>query len=414
MEKPIIVIGAGICGLCTAVWLRRAGHDVLLLDQSEPGMGASYGNAGLLAQWAVVPLNEPSIWKNIPRYLIDPMSPLFLKWGYVPKLMPWLVEFLSNANEKSAKRTSSALATLVSDSVEQHKLLTKGTSARAWITESKFSYAYPNKSAFEKDAYGWAIKAALGLVPEILTDGEVQEEEPICGSMIKCLAVLKGQGHINNPLGYVRELAKVFESLGGRFLLAKVLDFERDGDTIEAVLTDQGRFACVKTVVTAGIWSKNLMKKLGLNVPLETERGYHVMYKEPSQVPNNPMMITTGKFAVTPMQEGLRCAGTVELGGVELKPSKAPIRLLRRKVSQAFPNLSYESSEEWMGFRPSTPDSLPLIGELGNSGIFTAFGHQHVGITAGAKTGRLIADMIDRKMPNIDMSPYHPDRYASR
>ena len=138
------------------------------------------------------------------------------------------------------------------------------------------------------------------------------------------------------------------------------------------------------------------------------------MYKKPSQVPNNPMMITIGKFAVTPMQEGLRCAGTVELGGTDLKPSKAPIRLLRRRVSQAFPNLKYESSVEWMGFRPSTPDSLPLIGELRNSGIFTAVGHQHIGITSGAKTGRMIADMIDRKMPNINMKPYDPDRYATR
>ena len=414
MAKRIIVIGAGICGVSTAIWLRRAGHDVLLLDRSQPGMGASYGNAGLLAQWAIVPLTEPGIWKNIPKYLIDPMSPLFLKWRYLPKLMPWLTEFLSYANEKSAKRTSEALMPLVADAVEQHKSLTKGTPAGTWITDSKFSYAYTDASAFKKDAYAWAIKAAGGMIPEILTDEEVQEEEPICGPLIKCLAVLKGQGHIFNPLGYVRELSKVFESMGGRFLLAKVLDFERVGETIEAIVTDKGRLKCQKTVITAGIWSKNLMRKVGLDVPLETERGYHVTYKKPSQVPKNPMMIAIGKFAVTPMQEGLRCAGTVELGGIDLMPSRAPVSLIRHRVMQAFPNLTYETSEEWMGFRPSTPDSLPVIGELGNSGIFTAFGHQHVGITAGAKTGRMIADLIDRKVPNIDLEPYHPSRYAAR
>ena len=168
MAKPIIVIGAGICGVSTAIWLRRAGHDVLLLDKSQPGMGASYGNAGLLAQWAIVPLSEPGIWKNIPKHLIDPMSPLFLKWRYLPKLMPWLREFLSYANEKSAKRTSEALVPLVTDAVEQHKSLTKGTPAETWIIDSKFSYAYTDKSAFKKDGYAWAIKASGGMIPEIL------------------------------------------------------------------------------------------------------------------------------------------------------------------------------------------------------------------------------------------------------
>ena len=137
------------------------------------------------------------------------------------------------------------------------------------------------------------------------------------------------------------------------------------------------------------------------------------MYKSPSEMPRNPMMITIGKFAVTPMAEGLRCAGTVELGGIKLGPSKAPIRLIRRRVSEVFPNLTYENREEWMGFRPSTPDSLPLIGEIAQSGIYTAFGHQHVGLTAGAKTGRLISDIVSKRMPNIDMSPYDPNRYAA-
>lgn len=414
MSKPIIVIGAGICGVSTALWLRRSGHNVILMDKAKPGMGASYGNAGLLAQWAIVPITEPSLWKQIPKYLIDPMSPLFVKWRYVPKLFPWLVEFLKNANTDMASKTTSALVPLLTDSVLQHKILTEGTPAQSWIADSKFSYAYRNKASFEKDAFSWACKKEAGMVPDIITGSNVQDVEPICGPAIKCLAVLSGQGHVLSPLGYVSELAKVFQNLGGTFIQTDVQDFEKDADKISAVLTDQGRFECHKIVVTAGIWSKPLMTKLGLNVPLETERGYHVMYKNPSKMPKNPMMMTTGKFGVTPMTEGLRCAGTVELGGIHLRPSKAPIKLLRRRVAEAFPNMTYEGTEEWMGFRPSTPDSLPLIGELGQSGIFTAFGHQHVGMTAGPKTGRLIADMIDKRTPNIDMSPYNPARYAER
>ncbi|MGB2409225.1 MAG: NAD(P)/FAD-dependent oxidoreductase, partial [Paracoccaceae bacterium] len=257
----------------------------------------------------------------------------------------------------------------------------------------------------------WAMKKTAGFIPEVLTGAAVREHEPILGPAISCLAVLKGQGHILNPLGYITELAAVFAHMGGKFIQTKVQDFERSGDKIQAVLTDQGRFECEKIVVTAGIWSRALMVKLGLTVPLETERGYHVIYKNPSEMPRNPMMMTTGKFGVTPMSDGLRCAGTVELGGIELGPSKAPIKLLRRRVAEAFPKLRYEATEEWMGFRPSTPDSLPLIGELGKSGIFTAFGHQHIGLTAGPKTGRLIADIIDQRSPNMDMRPYDPQRY---
>ena len=414
MSNPIVVIGAGICGASCALWLRRCGHDVLLLDKSEPGMGASYGNAGLLAQWALVPVNEPSLWRNIPRYLIDPMSPLFVKWRYLPKLTPWLFAFLKNATSATSSQTSQALVPLLSDAVEQHKSLTKGTKAQNWIADSKFSYAYRNRAAFEQDAAGWAIKSAAGMTPEVLTGSEVRDEEPICGPMIKCLAVLSGQGHIQNPHGYVQSLVNAFEEIGGKFIQADVIDFERDGDGLRAVITKRGRIKCNKAVVTAGIWSKPLATKLGLKVPLETERGYHVMYKSPSEMPRNPMMMTIGKFSVTPMADGLRCAGTVELGGINLGPSKAPIRLIRRRVSELFPNLTYENSKEWMGFRPSTPDGLPLIGEIAQSGIFAAFGHQHVGLTGGAKTGRLISDIISQRIPNIDMSPYDPNRYAAR
>lgn len=414
MSKPIIIIGAGICGVSAALWLQRSGHDVILMDKSKPGMGASYGNAGLLAQWAIVPVTEPGLWGKIPRYLFDPMSPLFMKWRYLPKILPWLAEFLPKANAASAKATTDALIPIVLDSVEQHKALTNGTSAQNWIAESKFSYAYRDIKGFEKDAYGWACKEAAGLIPEVITGANVQDHEPICGPAIQCLAVLSGQGHILNPLGYITELCALFIDLGGRFIQTDVQDFERTGEKISAVFTDQGRFDCDRIVVTAGIWSKPLMAKLGLKVPLETERGYHVMFKNPSELPKNPMMMTTGKFGVTPMAEGLRCAGTVEFGGIRLGPSKAPIRLLRHRVTEAFPNLTYESTEEWLGFRPSTPDSLPLIGEIGQSGIFTAFGHQHIGLTAGPKTGRLIADIIDKRSPNIDMSPYDPGRYAGR
>ena len=150
---------------------------------------------------------------------------------------------------------------------------------------------------------------------------------------------------------------------------------------------------------------------LGLKVSLEAERGYHIIFENPSEIPRNPMLMTEGKFGVNPMEMGLRCAGTVELGDHHSGPSDAPIRLIKNYTKKAFPNLTYSSTQEWMGFRPSTPDSIPLIGQVGQSGVFTGFGHQHIGLTAGPKTGRLLAQLITGQIPNIDMSPYTPERY---
>ena len=411
MTNPIIVVGAGMNGISAAIWLQRAGHQVILMDKGKPGMGASFGNAGLIAQWAVTPVTTPDLWRHIPGYLLNPNKAFFLKWGYLPRLAPWLTRFLSHANDGDTRRISAALRPILCDAVDQHKSLVHGTGVEKWIAESKFSYAYKTRKDFEDDALSWELKALAGFRPTVLTGPDVRDEEPILGPAYQCLAVLDGHGHITNPGQYIQELTDHFVASGGRFIETEVLDIIRDNGRVMAIETTQGSFPCSHAVLTAGIWSKELMAKLGLKVPLETERGYHVTYENPSEMPRNPMMITSGKFGVNPMSTGLRCAGTVELGDHHAGPSKSPLRLIRKYVKEAFPNLTYSGTQEWMGFRPSTPDSLPLIGELDRSGIFLGFGHQHVGLTAGPKTGRLIAQMIDGTSPNIDMSPYTPDRF---
>lgn len=412
-QKPIIIVGAGMVGVSTAIWLQRAGYEVILMDKGAPGSGASFGNAGLLAQWAIAPVTSPTLWREAPKLLLNPNSPLFMKWSYFPKLLPWLGQYLSHANDAATKRIVSKLIPMLSDAVDQHKSLVRGTPLEHWISDSKFSYAYKTKAHFDADAYTWGLKGQAGFAPVLVTGRDVQDCEPILGPNTQCLAVLEGQGHITNPGQYITELATYFTAQGGRFVNAKVRDFQLSNGQISKVETDQGAFKCDQVVITAGIWSKDLMRKLGLKIPMETERGYHVVFENPSVMPRNPMMITAGKFGVNPMDMGLRCAGTVELGDHHAGPSKAPIRLLRRFAKDAFPDLTYSSTTEWMGFRPSTPDSVPLIGQIGTTGIYTGFGHQHVGLTAGPKTGRLIAQMIKGETPNIDMSPYAPERYLN-
>ncbi|ANP35909.1 FAD-binding oxidoreductase [Phaeobacter gallaeciensis] len=413
MSAPqTIVIGAGIVGAATAIWLRRAGHEVTLIDKGEPGMGASYGNGCILASCAIVPVTTPGLLPKGPKYLMDPNFPLFMRWSYAPKLVPWLVKYLSHANDGDTRRIAKGLTNVIGDSVEQHQALTRGTPAAKWVQESDYCFAYENRAAFDADKYVWDLRREAGFVPELIEGAEVQEREPILAPEMKLLAVMKNHGFILNPGKYVQDLVKLLQEMGGRFVQAEVKDFDLSGGRISAVDTDKGRFECREAVLATGVWSKPLMQKLGLNVPLEAERGYHIVFKGPSQTPNNPMMLASGKFVATAMDQGLRCAGVVEFGGLSEEKSKAPLALLRRKVKQCFPQMVAESEEEWLGYRPAPSDSLPLIGEVGSTGVYAAFGHHHVGLTGGAKTGRMVADMIAGQPSNIDLRPYEPDRFA--
>ena len=181
---------------------------------------------------------------------------------------------------------------------------------------------------------------------------------------------------------------------------------------MSAVQTNQEPLPCDNVVLATGVWSKPLMKQLGLSIPLETERGYHVVFEDAKGGPAMPVMVAAGKFVATPMAKGLRCAGIVEFGGLDAGPSKAPFALLRKQVKAAFPRLEAANEVEWQGHRPAPSDSLPLIGQVGQTGIFTGFGHHHIGLTGGPKTGRLLAQLITGQRPNMDLSPYDPARFA--
>ncbi len=408
----IIVIGAGILGVSTAIWLQRNGHRVTLVDQDAPGQAASYGNSGLLAGWAIAPITSPSLWWDAPRMLVSSRQPLFVQWRKLPAMTPWLARLMSNATDKKTRKIAHNLAPLLTDTVDQHRALAAGTPVETWINDSKINFVYRNLKAFHADAYSFRIKEAAGLKADIITGRAVQDEEPMLGSSVQCIAQMSGHGHITDPGTYVAKLAGYFAAQGGTFLQTRVNGFDYHKGRISQVQTDMGALECDRIVVTAGIWSKDLMKKLGLSIPMQAERGYHVIYKNPSQTPRNPMLIADGKFGVNPMDMGLRFAGTVELGDHHAPASNAPIRLIEHYVKRIFPNLTCAEKDTWMGFRPTLPDSTPMIGEIGSTGVFTGFGHQHVGLTGGPKTGRLLAQMISGTPPNIDMSPYAPDRFS--
>lgn len=344
--------------------------------------------------------------------LMNPNFPLFMRWGYLPKLLPWLLKYLSYANDGDTRRISAGLSHIVGDSVDQHKALVSGTRAADWVTDSDYSFAYTDRAAFEADAYTWALRKEAGFEP-VLTEGDaLREREPNLSDQIGCLASMRDHGYIRDPGGYVKALARVFEEAGGHIVQAEIRDIEQTDGKASAVLTDQGRFACDRLVLATGVWSGPLMKKLGLSIPLESERGYHIIFRDAEGGPSHPIMVASGKFVATPMAAGLRCAGVLEFGGLEAGPNTTALDLLRAKTREAFPNLRYDEEIEWLGHRPAPSDSLPLIGELRDTGIYAAFGHHHIGLTGGAKTGRLVAGLIAGKPQNTDLSAFDPMRFG--
>lgn len=409
-----VVIGAGINGVAAAIWLARAGQRVTLVDRLAPGEGTSHGNAGVLASCAIVPVTTPGLMGKVPGMLMDADSPLFMRWSYLPKMLPWLTQYVANANDSDTRRIAGDLKFIIGDSVEQHQDLAGNTAADQWLVPSDYQFAYRSREDFEADAYVWNLRRENGFVPDILEGAAVQEKEPALGPSIGLLAVMReGHGHVRSPGRYVKSLAEVFRELGGTLMQAEVQGFEMVGDRLRAVNTDQGSLACDNAVLATGIWSTTLGRQVGIKIPMESERGYHVIFKEPSQCVSVPTMIASGKFVATPMHDGMRCAGIVEFGGLHNGPSRKPIELLMRQITQLMPTLEYSDTVEWMGHRPAPTDSLPFIGQVRATGIYTAFGHQHIGLTGGAKTGRLVAELICGEQDGSRLSAFRPDRFQN-
>ncbi len=399
--------------MSTGIWLRRSGVDVTIVDRLGAGEGTSHGNAGVLAAAAMVPVTTPGLIRKAPRYLADPAFPLFLRWTYLPKLIPWLLRYLSHANDSDTRRIARDLAPIVTDSVTQHKSLVSDLGLQDWVSESDYCFAYRNRAAFDAESYTWALRREAGFEPQLIEGADVRDYEPNIGREINLIAALKEHGFIRDPGGYVKALAHAFEKQGGKIRIAEVKDFELSNGAVRGVDTDQGRITCDKLVLATGVWSKPLMRKLGLNIPLESERGYHIVYENATGGPSRPTMIASGKFVATPMAQGVRCAGIVELGGTEAGASKAPLKLLRKQARETFPNMVATAEIEWLGHRPAPSDSLPLIGEIGESRVFTAFGHHHIGLTGGPKTGRLVAGLVTNQPTNMDLSAYAPQRFGT-
>ena len=413
-KKTIAIVGAGIVGVSTAIWLQREGHDVVLIErESQAGEGTSFGNGGVLASCSIVPVTVPGLMKKAPGMLFSPNQPLFLKWGYLPRLAPWLRKYLSHANEADVRRIAAAVKGVVGDSLQDHLALATGTGAEKWIIPSDYLFLYRDRAHYAGDAFGFGIRRDLGFMWDELEGAPLRDYDPAYSDAIGFAARFGDHGRISDPGQYVKDLAKHAIANGARMIHATVTDFARENGQVTGVRTQTETIPCDGVVLATGAWSKTLGARLGLQIPLESERGYHLELWEPSVMPKSPVMVASGKFVMTPMEGRLRLAGIVEFGGLDAPASRAPFDLLKRQLKEVLPQLIWKHEKEWMGHRPAPADSIPAIGEVpGLRSAYLGFGHHHIGLTGGPKTGKLLAQIISGKTPNVDLGAYSPSRFT--
>lgn len=414
MGKTAIIVGAGITGVSTALWMQRDGWDVTLVDKIKPGTEdqTSFGNGGILARCAVVPVSVPGLLGKAPKMLFDRTQPLFLRWRYLPRFLPWVIPFLGNGRMDRMRRIAEHLNTITYDSVDQHLALADGTPAAKYIRQGDYSYVYTDQAALDGDAMGHGLRAELGFPHRVRDRAHMAADDPHLAPEFTAAATFADHGWISNPGKYVAALAEVFRAAGGTLRQGEVADISPDGQGGRVHLSDGTVLDADKVVLSAGVWSRPLAERFGLKVPMEAERGYHVMLHGTNLQPPHPYMIAAGKFVLTPMADGIRLAGVVEFGGIDAPPSQAPWDLLRSYIKRVYPDLTWDRETTWMGHRPSTTDSLPMVGPVpGAPGILMAFGSQHIGLTIGPKLGRIVADLASDRSPNTDISAFRPDRF---
>ncbi len=411
--RRIVVIGAGIVGVSCAAYLRRDGHDVVLLEREGPGEGTSKGNAGALSPGSCVPLAMPGVFGKIPKWLMDPEGPLTIRPAYFPRALPWLMRFALAARPARVAQIADGLRALHRHVFECYEPLVARAGCADLIRHTGTLAVYRDERAFAASQSDWQIRRERGGELQQVIGNELREIEPELSTAYTHGMLIPDHGYSADPFRMVQALAASFVADGGRIERVAVRALSRANPSSMGVALDDGRrIEADRIVVAAGAWSDLLVSPLGIRIPLETQRGYQVTIQDSGVQPRLPVVVSEGKFYATPMDGGLRVAGTVEFAGLQAPPEFRRARRLLAQVCELYPRARVEKFSEWMGHRPCLPDSLPVIGApRGYPGLLLAYGHGHNGMTSGPVTGRLIADMVAERQPFIDPGPYSPDRF---
>lgn len=412
-EAPsIVIIGAGVAGLAAALYLLRSGRAVTVIDPLPPPGGASYGNAGMISADTSVPIALPGMLPKVPSWLLDPLGPLAVRPSYFPTALPWLLKWIAAGRMSRVLEISDAMRALHREAFECWRellgqqrfsdLIRPVGQVQVWETEIETRSAVLERSLRERQ----------GIKSEVLSTDDLRQMFPGISAAVKRGVLIPGNGYTVSPQRLVQSLHGLMIAAGGQLLAEEVMKvLPRQGGGYD-LMTNVGFHHAPQLVIAAGARASRLLAPLGVKVALETERGYHVM------LPSHGLSLTTTisnksrSFGITPMEEGLRVAGTVEIAGLEAPPDERRARALMTNVRIMFPAVNTEDHRFWMGFRPSTPDSLPLLGAVnGHKDLFLAVGHGHFGMTGGPPSGRLVSRLINREEPGVDPTPYSPARF---
>ncbi len=408
----IVVVGAGIVGACCAAYLRREGYPVTLLEAERPAAGASSGNAGALSPGSCIPLATPGMLRDVPKWLTDPDGPLVVRPSYALQALPWLARFVAAGRESRIAAIADALHALHSPVYDSYQPLLQASGAGNLVRQSGSLVVYRRRSGLDSSMRWWQMRRDRGNAFEILDQKALHDIAPALAPDFDCAVYQPQHGYVADPRSLVVKLVDHFQASGGTLVIGRAQRIEHDGEAIGVGLADGRMIEGDRIVVAAGALSKPLLSGLGLTVPLETQRGYHLHLPRPAIDLPLPVSFSDSKFYATPMTGGLRLAGTVEFARPSAPPDFARARRLGTIAAKWLPGLDLDGASEWMGRRPCLPDSLPMIGAVpGDPRVVLAFGHAHNGMTSGPTTGRLIADLIGGRKPFIDPAPYRPDRF---
>ena len=406
------IVGAGIQGVCNALFLQKKGYQVTLFDREDPGsQAASYGNAGHFSPYASVPVNRPDILTDVPAMLLSSTGPLALKWNYVPKMLPWFIKFIKNCSKKNMMHTAKYMHQILDLALPAYDELFEEVDLSGLIENKGIMYIWNDQNLKSRELE-INIRNEIGAEQQLLNKKEIHDLEPNIKDVYHAGVFYKKARHAKNPGKIWVRLFENFIKKGGKFLKLNIqkLDFDEKKPVVRS---EAQRFIFDKLVVCCGAFSKKLTDNLHENIPLDTERGYHIHFKGFDNLISRPVVFQNRGFGMTPMEQGLRVVGTVEFGGLNNPLSKSRIKNLVDNAKFLLDGLPDHHDDEWLGFRPTLPDYLPVIGPSKNyNNVFYSFGHHHLGWTLAAISGKIISKMISKENTNLDLEPYSSLRFS--
>jgi D-amino-acid dehydrogenase len=408
--KSAGIVGAGIQGICIGLQLLKKNIPVTIFDKQDPAKMASYGNAGHFSPYAVLQFNRPDILVNIPKMLFSSYGPLALKWNYVPKMFPWFLNFVKNCNTKSMLHTAKYMHQILDLSLDAYDELFKEIDTTGLVERKGILYGWTDENLSSRKLE-MKVRADLGVKQTPVSKAEISDLEPNLQPIFHSGVLFDYAWHARDPYRISKKLFDLFIAKGGKFIKENVNQIKQINSQETSIKTDLKEYTFEKSVIACGAFSKKLTDQLGENIPLDTERGYHVHFKDMDHLLSRAVINLDRGFGLTPMNQGMRAVGTVELGGLNNPPSKKRIDYIIRCAKELLPELD-KHDDEWLGFRPTLPDFLPVIGpSKKNKNIVYAFGHHHLGWTLGAITGKVVSGIIAEENTNLDLSPYNSARF---